>query len=153
MMPMSDDAPEIVDPLAGTLGYELRKASVAAMAALAAQLAPLGISRNEASLFLMIGTNPGSTQSELSRVLRAKPANVTPLVARLEAAGWVERRQGPGRSLALHLTTTGAGLLPQIQDAFARHDAQISRHLPKALYTELVGTLAQVCRDSCCPDD
>ena len=69
-MEINPIAPGIDDPLSSMLGYQLRRTSVAAMSALAEELEPLGILPSEASLLMIIGTNPGCTQSDVGRALR-----------------------------------------------------------------------------------
>jgi DNA-binding MarR family transcriptional regulator len=84
----------VSDPLASMLGFQLRRASVAVMNALADELAPLELNPGEASLLLLIGANSGVTQSDIGRTLRAQPANLVPLINKLTVMGIVERVPG-----------------------------------------------------------
>ena len=145
--------PDFVDPLETMLGFQLRRTSVAVMNTLTEHLAPLGILTSEASLLMMIGANPGCTQSDISRVLRAKPANMVPLVNKLVQAGSIEREQGKGRAIALSLTNTGQQLYLDVKAVFARQEVSISRNLSPELRDALIPALLRICRDACCPDD
>jgi len=95
------------DPLTSLLGYQLRRASSVVMATLAEDLTHLGLSVVEASVLLVIADNPGMTQSEVGRVLEIHRANMVPMVTKLFARDLVEKQQGPGRGLALSLTSEG----------------------------------------------
>ena len=143
---------EFNDPLHEMLGFQLRRTSNGVMAALTAELAPLGILPSEASLLMMIGANPGCTQSDVSRALRAQPANMVPLINKLVQAGSIEREQGKGRAIALTLTTAGNQLYGDVAAAFERHEARISRSLPQELRDKLIPALMQICKNACCND-
>lgn len=142
----------ITDPLENLLGYELRRASVAAMAALSTELDPLGLRPSEASMLKIIGANPGCTQSEICRALRVQPANMVPLINRLMAAGSLERVRTEGRALAIFLTAQGQVLLGQVTEAITRHEERIARHLPDDMRDQVIAALRLICRDACCDD-
>lgn len=149
---ISNPATELVDPLAYMLGFQLRRASVAVMNRLAEELEPLGIRSSEASLLIMIGANPGCTQSDVSRTLRAQPANMVPLINKLDQMGCILREQSKGRSIALTLTVKGQKLYAQVGAAFARHEARIARTLSPEAREALLPVLMQVCKNACCTD-
>lgn len=142
----------LVDPLAAMLGYQLRRTSVAVMNALAGELEPLGIRPGEASLLMFIAANPGCTQSDVSRALRAQPANMVPLVNKLMQGGSIGREQGKGRAIALTLTPQGQQLFDEVRAVFARHEARIARNLPEGVREMLIPALLQICKDACCSD-
>ena len=139
------------DPFQGMLGYQLRRTSVAVMSALASELEPLGLNPSEASLIMLIGANPGCTQSEIGRAQRAKPANLVPLINQLSALGALERVSGRGRAIALSLTDKGRDLHQRAKAVFEGHEARITRGLPADRRVELIAMLRQVCTDACCP--
>lgn len=143
----------IADPLAPMLGFQLRRTSVAVMTSLAEELAPLGILPSEASLLMMIGSNPGCTQSDVSRALRVQPANMVPLINKLVQAGSIDREQGKGRAIALTLTNAGNQLFKDVEAAFARNEARIARHLSTEVRDALIPALMLICKDACCHDD
>lgn len=141
----------ISDPLAAMLGFQLRRASVAVMNALAEELAPLELNPGEASLLLLIGANAGVTQSDIGRTLRAQPANLVPLINKLTMMGIVERVPGKGRAIALSLSEPGRVLHAKVVAAFERHEARISRRVPEDQRAAIVETLRRICEDACCP--
>lgn len=101
-------APLLHDPVADRLGYQLRRASSVMMADLGAALAEEGLRPVEATILILIGANPGCTQSDLGRTLGIKRANMVPLIAGLGEKGMVAKAPVDGRSQALSLTEAGA---------------------------------------------
>src|SRR5882757_4896169 len=143
----------IADPLAAMLGFQLRRASVAVMMALAEELGPLGLNPGEASLLLFIGANAGVTQSDIGRAMRAQPANLQPLVHKLWQAGALERVPGKGRAIALSLSGEGRVLCEKVTQAFARNEARITRRVPLEKRAEMIELLRQICVDACHPGE
>lgn len=139
----------ITDPLENLLGFELRRASVAVMAALSDALEPLGLRPSEASMLMIIGSNPGSTQSDVGRALRVQPANMVPIINRLMLTGSLERIPTEGRSLSLFLTEQGRALFEQVKDIFASHEKRYSRHLSDEARNELVIALRSIFWEAC----
>jgi DNA-binding MarR family transcriptional regulator len=149
----ADDIDAFADPFQAMLGFQLRRTSVAVMSALAEELDPLGLNPSEASLIMLIGANPGCTQSAISRAQRAKPANLVPLINQLGAVGALERVPGRGRAIALSLTPKGRDLHDKARVVFERHEARIGRGLPQDKRAEMIAMLRRICTDACCPDD
>jgi len=149
-MKTPDTIMTITDPLTDVLGYELRRASIAVMASLTKELEPLGLRPSEATMLVVIGANPGCTQSDIARALRAKPANLVPLINSLLKAGAVERVPGEGRALCLSLTEAGTQLHGQVRAAMARHEARITRRLSPDQQRQMIEVLRLVCKDACC---
>jgi DNA-binding MarR family transcriptional regulator len=143
------DIESFSDPFQTMLGFQLRRTSVAVMSALADDLVPLGLNPSEASLIMLIGANPGCTQSEIGRALRAKPANLVPLINQLAAVGALERAPGRGRAIALSLSEKGRDLHVKAKQVFERHEARIGRSLPAKSRAEMIALLRQVCLDAC----
>lgn len=140
------------DPFRAMLGFQLRRTSVAVMSALASELDPLGLNPSEASLIMLIGANPGCTQSAIGRAQRAKPANLVPLINQLSAMGALERASGRGRAIALSLTEKGRDLHLRAKAVFERHEARITRGLPADGRADMIALLRQVCANACCPE-
>ncbi len=133
-----DEETALTSPLDTLLGYRLRRASMAMMADLLAVLRPLGLSAGEASFLILVGANPGCTQSEVGRTLDIKRANMTPLVARMKARGLVADTPIDGRSRGLRLTEAG---IAQRDTALARIGAA-DRKVRKALATDEAALIA-----------
>lgn len=151
MKKAADDIETFSDPFQAMLGYQMRRTSVAVMSALASELDPLGLKPSEATLILLIGANPGCTQSEISRVLRAKAANLVPLINQLAVVGALDRAPGKGRIIALTLSEKGRDLHDKAKAVFARHEARIGRGLSPDKRAEMIAMLRQICTDACCP--
>ena len=145
------DIESFSDPFQTMLGFQLRRTSVAVMSALAEDLAPLGLNPSEASLIMLIGANPGCTQSAISRAQRAKPANLVPLINQLAAVGALERVPGRGRAIALSLSAKGRDLHVRAKQVFERHEARIARNMPADAQAEMIASLRRICMDACCP--
>src|SRR5579875_568020 len=79
------------NPLSSLLGYQLRRASAAAMDELSRELATLGLRVSEASVLMLVGANPRMRSSEVGRELGIQRANMTPLVSGLEQRGLLQR--------------------------------------------------------------
>jgi DNA-binding MarR family transcriptional regulator len=121
------------DPLLTLPGYVLRRASVAALAALNERLHGLGLRHADVALLMLIEASPALTQSEAGRILDIQRANMVPFIARLEARGLVARRRMDGRSQALDLTRSGRILLARARRVVAAHEAALLRRVPKKL--------------------
>jgi DNA-binding MarR family transcriptional regulator len=145
----ADGSEIFVNPLKHVLGYELRRASVAVMAKVAGGIAPLGLTPGQASLIVLVGANPGCTQSAIGRALGAKPANLVPLLNQLAALRIVNREQGSGRTIALSLSDHGIGVLAEVQDALARVEKRFVRGLSAEQQTIAVTLLKQICKNAC----
>jgi DNA-binding MarR family transcriptional regulator len=111
-----------VDPAEDLLGYHLRRVSVQSMADFSGALAPLELRPAEASVLFVIGANPGITQSQIGRALGIKRANMTPLVAGLNARGLLRATPRDGRSHGLRLTTQGGALSRRARRVADAHD-------------------------------
>jgi DNA-binding MarR family transcriptional regulator len=78
------------------------------MGALAKRLESVELTPTEASVLVVIGSNPGITQSEIGRMLGIVSANMTPLVSGLEERELVKRLPIDKRSFGLRATRRGA---------------------------------------------
>lgn len=125
-----DEATVLASPLDTLLGYRLRRASMAMMTDLLAALQPLGLSAGEASFLILVGANPGCTQSEVGRTLDIKRANMTPLVARMKARGLVDDVPIDGRSRGMTLTEAGIALRDKALARIDGADRQVRQSLP-----------------------
>src|SRR5579863_3598390 len=104
-----------VDPLKSFPGYALRRASAASMATLTRELAPVKLRPSEATVLLVIESNPEITQAEIGQALDIAGANMAPLVGRLAERDLIERRPVDGRSQGLRLTESGRSLLQRVK--------------------------------------
>ena len=129
------------DPLIRFPGYALRRAAHATAAELSARLAAVDLRQSDASLLMLVASNPGATSSALGRALGIERANMVPLLKRLEEGRLVEREAIDGKSQGLRLTAEGQRRLGEaraIIEAFedellARVPAEHRYHLLPAL--------------------
>jgi DNA-binding MarR family transcriptional regulator len=131
----------IVDPLTDLPGYALRRASAAVMAKLAKRLAALGLRPSEATVLLVIDSNPGVTQSQIGRLLDIARANMAPLTARLAARDLIVRQSAGGRSHGLTLSASGRRLTGKAQRIVAQLEAELMERIPTAQRAAFLRTL------------
>ena len=134
----------MIDPLTDYPGYQLRRASAAAMADLVDRLSVLDLRPAEATVLLVIDANPGATLSEIGRLLRIASANMTPLIARLEARNLIEREPMDGRSQGLMLAPLGRSLTRQVKAVVADHEAALIEKIPATTRDEFLRTLRAI---------
>lgn len=102
------------------------------MAEFAKRLEAIGLRTVEATILQVVADNPGISQSAIGRMLDIKRANMTPIAARLEARGLVERLPSDGRSLGLKLTDQGAALSDQAHRVIDAFEAEVVARIPEA---------------------
>lgn len=129
------------DPLLLYPGYVLRRASSAAMGAFARRLDAIGLRTVEATILQIVHDNPGISQSALGRMLDIQRANMTPMAARLEARGWVQRLPSDGRSLGLELTEAGLAKAKEARAVIDAFEAELTARIPEAHRAHLLPAL------------
>lgn len=129
------------DVLANLPGYALRRASAAMLTEFSALLHPLGLRPTDASMLVFIEANPGVTPSALGQVMGVQRANMVPLVARLEASGYLARVEVDGRSFGLTLTEQGTEICGKVKGVIATHQRQILERIPEAYREHLIPAL------------
>ena len=97
------------DVLDDLLGYSLRRAQLAMFAAFDEATRGKHLTPPRFTALVVIGANPGLSQSLLGRVLGIARSGAMLMTDLLEARGLVERRRRPndGRAWGLHLTRRG----------------------------------------------
>jgi MarR family transcriptional regulator, organic hydroperoxide resistance regulator len=110
----------------GSLGLLVRSAHRAFVRALAAELAPHGISNAEWSALRVLWRRDGPTQVELAEQLAVEKASVTPVLAALERKGLVRRERDAEdrRKTRLQLTPRGRALEATLLPLGARVNAR-----------------------------
>lgn len=118
------------DPLKLLPGYSLRRAASTMVGDLAGRLSEIGLRHTDASALILIGANTDVTASALGRMLEIQRANMVPLVARLEAAGLIERRPIDGKSHSLELTARGRGRLAEAMAIVEQFETELMERIP-----------------------
>lgn len=133
-----------VNPLDLLLGYQLRRASQTMMADLEERLTSVGLRITEASVLLVIETNPDITQSEIGRVLSIQRANMAPLTTQLERSGLIQRTTSSGRAQALRLTKAGIAVARQCRACTALNEAAFLPELDEVKRAALIEQIRSV---------
>jgi DNA-binding MarR family transcriptional regulator len=129
------------DTLSKLAGYSLRRASAAMQAEFAVLLQPMGLRPTDASMLVIIGANPGISQSTLGQSLAVQRANMVPLIARLEENGYIARKALDGRSFGLSLTPSGEETCDQVAAVMDLHQQRIMDRIPEMHREHLVPAL------------
>lgn len=112
------------------------------------RMAPLGLTRSQWWVLNHLYAYEGITQTELAAVLDIEKPSLGRLLQRMEAKGWVERRDDPsdGRTKRVHLTDKVQPMLQVMRDlaSVTRNDAMRSLD---AKERELLTDLLQRMRD------
>jgi DNA-binding MarR family transcriptional regulator len=97
------------------------------MAELARRLEELELTPTEASVLVVIASNPGVIQREIGQMLGIVSANMTPLVSRLEERELIKRLPVDKRSFGLRTTRRGGAIAERAYSAMqAQEDALIA---------------------------
>jgi len=104
------------------LCFALAVASRSVIGAYKPILEPMGLTHPQYLVMLTLWERQQRSLKEIAGVLRLEPATLSPLVKRLEAAGYVtrERSEQDERQLALRLTARGEALRVQAQEVPAK---------------------------------
>ncbi|HVV60612.1 MAG TPA: MarR family transcriptional regulator [Pseudolabrys sp.] len=131
--------------LDGHLGYFVRRLQVWVFQDFIRSLASVGIRPAQYSVLVVIGANPGLSQSDLAHALGIERARLARLLHRLQRRGLTERRDAPGdrRSHALFLTREGQATLKKSKALAARHET----HLAKCIGPEHRALMLAILRD------
>lgn len=112
------------DVLDELIGYALRRAQVAMFLAFHSATRGLGITPPRFTALVVIGANPGISQSTLGNVLGIARSGAMTLTDWFEARGLVERRRNPddGRAWGLRLTRRGERFVARMKKSVAAED-------------------------------
>ena len=128
------------------LGYSLRRAQVAMFAAFHEATRGMGITPPRFTALVVIGSNPGMSQTALGNVLGIARSGAMLLTDWFEAQGLVERRRLPndGRAWGLHLTARGERLMSRLRRRVLEIDLRRSGTLTPAERRELLRLLEKL---------
>ena len=116
-------------PLEDWVGFHLRMAQTASFAGFAREATGIDISPGRFAILTLIASNPGISQTDLSRANGRDKSTLTPALDDLERRGLVRRERLPEnrRSYALKLTPDGQAMLDELTACAARHEANLDR--------------------------
>ena len=130
--------------VSGIVGYRLRRAQVVVFQQFMARFTEFGLTPAEYSVLALIGTNPGSKQTEIGDALGIKRTNFVALINAPEQRGLTERQQlaGDRRANALFLTEAGADFIARANAVQAEFEAEMVERLGgRAARDQLVALL------------
>jgi DNA-binding MarR family transcriptional regulator len=109
-----------------------------------AALARTPLTPRAAGMLEAIASDPGTSFAEISRRLPVTPQAVAQVTARLEDAGFVERRAGErGRGVALYITAAGETALEAAKERKSAFDRELAAALGEERHSELVRLLTE----------
>ena len=109
-----------------------------------AALARTPLTPRAAGMLEAIASDPGTSFAEISRRLPVTPQAVAQVTARLEEAGFVERRAGErGRGVALYITAAGETALEAAKERKSAFDRDLAAALGEERHAELVRLLTE----------
>lgn len=116
-------------PLEDWIGFHLRLAQSASFQAFAREARGVDLSPGRFATLMLIGRNPGISQTALSRANGRDKSSLTPVLDDLERRKLIRRAhpKDDRRSYRLMLTPAGERLLQQLTCCAERHDRNLDR--------------------------
>ena len=120
-------------PLSDWIGFYLRLAQTASFQAFAREAEEIDLRPGRFSVLLLIGRNPGISQTALSRANGRDKSTLTPALNDLERRGFIvrTRTKSDRRSYQLSLTASGQAMLRRLTECARRHDRNLDRIVGK----------------------
>ena len=130
------------------LGYNARRAALAAITVFLEEMAPFQLKPVEFSVLSVIAHNPGVTSRQLCSALGILPPNLVGLVNQLEKREVIARKPHPrdGRAVGLHLTPAGQKLVRDAEKKAAELEANIGTRLSPSELRTLIALLKKIYR-------
>ena len=134
------------DLLPDLIGYQLRLTQLAIFGDFGSSLADQSISPGRFGVLVLIGANPGMTQSRLALATQLDRSTMVAVIDQLETRHLVERRAAPNdrRSNALWLTEDGKKLLRAMKRRVRSHEKHIAAALGDEDTARLIAMLARI---------
>jgi len=134
------------DVLDDLLGYNLRRAQVAMFLSFHEATRGQQITPPRFTALVLIGANPGLSQSTLGAVLGIARSGAMALADWMVERGLVERRRSPsdGRAWGLHLTTLGERLVQRMRRRVVEEDRRRTAVLSQRERNELLRLLGKL---------
>jgi DNA-binding MarR family transcriptional regulator len=131
------------DVLDELIGYSLRRAQVAMFLAFHEATRGLDITPPRFTALVVVGANPGISQSTLGNVLGIARSGAMMLTDWFEARGLLERRRKPddGRAWGLHLTGRGERFVARMKRSVLAEDRRRAKVLEAGERRELIRLL------------
>jgi len=132
--------------LESLVGYNARRAALAAIDVFLKGMAPFGLKPVELSVLSVIAHNPGVTSRQLCSALGLLPPNLVGLLNTLEKREVLVRKPHPrdGRAMGLHLTSAGQKLARDAEKKVTALEASVASRLSEAELRTLIALLKKV---------
>ena len=116
-------------PLEDWVGFHLRLAQTASFQAFVHESRSVELSPGRFATLMLIGRNPGISQTVLAAANGRDKSTLTPILEDLERRGLVirEKLKTDRRSYQLNLTEAGRKMLDQLTVCAKRHDGNLDR--------------------------
>ncbi len=133
-------------PLQNWVGFHLRMAQSASFQAFARLTHEEDIQPGRFATLLLIGRNPGISQTSLSLANGRDKSTLTPVLNDLVRRGLVRRERTPSdrRAYRLALTAAGARKLARLNACAVRHDRNLDRIIGPAERARFLATLRRI---------
>jgi DNA-binding MarR family transcriptional regulator len=133
-------------PLAGKVGYALRRAQLSVFDEIITAFADLDLRPAQYSVLVLLKHAPGLKQSDVAGTLGIQRANFVALFDGLERRGLARRTPTPNdrRSYALYLTEAGEGVLARAARIETQLEAQLDARLGPGGRLQLLKLLGQL---------
>jgi DNA-binding MarR family transcriptional regulator len=146
--PRKAPANENVDfgPLANWVGFHLRLAQTASFQAFVDEAREIDVSPGRFATLLLIGRNPGISQTALAAANGRDKSTLTPILEDLERRGFIvrEKLKSDRRSYQLTLTESGKKMLEQLMACAKRHDDNLDRIIGPKDRAKFLKTLQKI---------
>jgi len=133
-------------PLAGWVGFNLRMAQAAAFQAFSRLAKEIGTRPGRFATLMLIGRNPGISQTALSRANGRDKSSLTPVLNDLVRRGLISRRRTSTdqRTYRLTLTPAGRRLLAELTRCARAHERNLDRIIGARAQKDFVRTLKRI---------
>ncbi len=134
------------DVLEELTGYAVRRAQLSIYEDFSATLGMEGITPQRFSSLVIIGSNPGISQTRLAEVMGIARSGVVSIIDNFEQAGLVERQDsGDRRAYKLRLSADGQRQLKKYKNAVRQHDDRVTQQLTAEERQQLRSLLGKLC--------
>ena len=133
-------------PLADWVGFNLRMAQAAAFQAFARLAKEIGTRPGRFATLMLIGRNPGISQTALSRANGRDKSSLTPVLNDLARRGLIIRRRtrADQRAYRLSLTPAGRRLLTELTNCARTHERNLDRIIGARAQKDFVRVLKRI---------
>lgn len=128
------------------IGYNARRAALAAIDVFLERMAPYHLKPVDFSVLSLVAHNPGITSRQLCSTLGILPPNLVGMVNAFEKRELLARKPHPrdGRAMGLHLTPAGQKLVRDAERTAAGLEAEIGGRLTPSELQTLIRLLKKV---------